>query len=535
MLKQRALRLLFIATAFLFLFPFIAFTSVKIMDNSGEKRPDILTIDIPSSPDHKDMPPVQFMHDKHTQALDGKCAACHDEKQGQPVFKFKRLEDVKGQDYMDLYHDNCVACHTEMKSADATGPMEGECRVCHNADFKVKSSRTKIEFDRSLHYRHENAKTIPSTLKGEEANCSACHHSANMKTKETFYQKGEESACVYCHNDKPAAEGIRDTRDASHTSCVTCHLKLSKEKTATGPIDCQGCHALENQKKFKTIKDIPRLDRNQPDTVMMTGWTTLPANPDESKKTVAQHMDGVPFDHKFHETKVDSCKSCHHESLDKCVSCHTVTGEEKGGFVRLDQAMHSKDASQSCIACHNEQKAAKDCAGCHFQMPEKAFQDNDCASCHRTDLKAQPLDLLKDKNAKADMAMDAINADNYGRVDMDKVPETVEIKVIADEYKPSQFPHRMVVKAVFEAAEKNSMANTFHKDQLTLCMGCHHNSPATMTPPNCASCHGSTPDVATGKPGLKGAYHGQCITCHQKMEVKSVLPTDCTKCHDKKE
>ncbi|MCP4020221.1 MAG: cytochrome c3 family protein, partial [Desulfobacteraceae bacterium] len=64
--------------------------------------------------------------------------------------------------------------------------------------------------------------------------------------------------------------------------------------------------------------------------------------------------------------------------------------------------------------------------------------------------------------------------------------------------------------------------------------GCHHNSPASLTPPKCSSCHGKSSDLKADKPGLKGAYHGQCITCHQKMEVKTVLPTDCTKCHEKK-
>ncbi len=509
---------------------------MEIMEESGEKRPDILTIDIPSSPDHKDMPPVQFKHDLHSQAVDGQCAKCHDQKDEKIIFKFKRTEDMEGQDFMDLYHENCVACHTDMKKQGKTGPMEAACRTCHNADFNVgggDSSWVKIEFDRSLHYSHETAKTIPSAVKSEETNCSACHHSANMKAKTIFYEKGEESACVYCHKPEEK-EGIRAQKNAAHDSCVVCHLSLKEKKVDAGPVDCQGCHAVESQKKIKTVKEIPRLKRNQPDQTLMTGWTDLGQNAEENKKIIAQHMDAVPFNHKAHEAKDISCKTCHHETLKKCSSCHTVKGEEKGGYVKLANAMHANTATQSCIGCHNEQKTAKECAGCHFQMPQKATKDMDCASCHSVDVKFQSAKILTDPGASADLAKAALSSKGYEKIDLKEIPETVVIKTIAHEYQPSTFPHRKVVKAIFKQVDSNGMAKTFHKNDLTLCAGCHHNSPATLTPPKCASCHGKSTDIATGKPGLKGAYHGQCITCHQKMEVKSVLPTDCNKCHEKK-
>ncbi len=536
MLRQRPFRLLFITTALLFLFPLIAFTSVNLMKDSGEKRPDILTIDIPSSPDHKDMPAVKFKHDLHSQAVEGQCIKCHEKKDNLTIFKFKRTEDVEGQKFLDLYHDNCIGCHTETKkTAKATGPMEAECRACHNADSKTGSSWNELTFDRSLHFRHESAKAIPSSIKEEETNCNTCHHNYIEKTKATFYQKGEEQACVYCHKTT-ADHGIRAGRNAAHDSCVACHLQLTEKKIEAGPVDCNGCHEAASQKKIKVIKEIPRLKRNQPDDVLLTGWTILGSDPAENEKIIGQHMDSVGFDHKAHEDRTQSCKGCHHESLKKCDSCHTTKGDEKGGFIKLGQAMHSADNSQSCLGCHNQVKKTKDCAGCHFQMPDKAFKENACASCHTVNGKSVGINKLADEKAAANLAKTAnkTRANSYSKLSLDKIPETVLIKTIEDEYKPSEFPHRMVVRAIFERAGENSMAKAFHKDELTLCMGCHHNSPATLTPPKCASCHGKTPDLTTGKPGLKGAYHGQCITCHQQMEVKSVLPTDCNKCHEKK-
>jgi len=230
----------------------------------------------------------------------------------------------------------------------------------------------------------------------------------------------------------------------------------------------------------------------------------------------------------------ESCKVCHHETLNKCSSCHTEKGQEKGGFIKLGKAMHASDSSQSCIGCHNEKKKAKECAGCHAQLPKKATKDENCAACHAVDVKHQPAAVLNDETAKADLAKAAMSSRTYEKISLEDVPETVVIKVLEDKYQPSNFPHRMVVESIFKQVEGNTMAKAFHGTDLTMCAGCHHNSPATLTPPKCASCHGAKPDIATGKPGLKGAYHGQCITCHQEMEVKSVLATDCIKCHEKK-
>ncbi|MCP3898289.1 MAG: cytochrome c3 family protein [Desulfobacteraceae bacterium] len=535
MSKQRYFQLLTLTIAIFLIFPLVAQTSLKTADTTDEKRSDILTIDIPSSPDHKDMPAVNFLHDLHTKAVEGECSKCHDQKDGNTIFKFKRVKDVKDQAFMDLYHDNCIKCHEDVKkSGKKSGPQEAECRTCHNAKSNLTSSWNELAFDRSLHFRHENSKAIPSSIKTEETNCNVCHHKYNKKTEAIFYQKGEEESCIYCHRDV-VKDDTRALRNASHDSCVACHLTLKEKKTEAGPVNCIGCHDITEQSKIKTVKDVPRLKRNQPDTVLITGWTPLENDLEKNKKTISSHMNPVAFDHKSHEQKNQSCKVCHHETLKKCNSCHTETGDEKGDFIKIGQAMHIADSTKSCIGCHNEKKQAKECAGCHFQMPEKALKDNSCISCHKVDAKSVAVEQMKNDIDKADIAKAAIAKDiqGYSKVVENEIPETVIIKTLAKEYKPSKFPHRMMVKSIFKKAGESNMAKVFHTNEQNLCMGCHHNSPASLTPPQCASCHGKTPDLETGKPGLKGAYHGQCITCHQKMEVKTVLATDCIKCHEK--
>ena len=547
MSRQKYGQCLLAAAVLLLLFSFAAFSGAVAMNEPDENRPDILTLGSSSHTADRQMPLVQFLHDRHTRAVEGQCAKCHDQTaQNTPEFTIKGIEDADITARMEMFHDSCIACHEQMKAQGRTGPMEAACRSCHNADTLIGSSWKDLAFDRSLHFRHVSSDAIVSTVSGTEDNCSACHHSFNEASEKIFYEQGKESACIYCHKDRPAdpqgstpandRQTVRSARQAAHDSCVVCHLALTEKKVKTGPVECSGCHDAAEQAKIRTLDDVPRLKRNQPDIVLITGWESLDNGHEENAKLIAAHMDPVAFDHKLHETHNTTCTACHHESLDACISCHTAAGDKKGGYVKLSDAMHHTDSTASCIGCHTERKQSENCAGCHVQMPGKTLKDQDCASCHNVDAKTIPQEQLTKRESAAGTAAAVLQnrTDAFEKVNMDQVPDIVTIGVISKEYHPSRFPHRMVVKAVFEKADKNKMARAFHGQELTLCAGCHHNSPPSMTPPKCGSCHGNTPDIAADKPGLMGAYHGQCITCHQEMAVANVLPTDCIKCHEKK-
>lgn len=64
------------------------------------------------------------------------------------------------------------------------------------------------------------------------------------------------------------------------------------------------------------------------------------------------------------------------------------------------------------------------------------------------------------------------------------------------------------------------------------CVSCHHYTPTDQSHPPCKECH--DPKVASAsleKPGLKGAYHRQCMGCHQEWSSEQ----DCEICHAMKE
>ncbi len=135
------------------------------------------------------------------------------------------------------------------------------------------------------------------------------------------------------------------------------------------------------------------------------------------------------------------------------------------------------------------------------------------------------------------LASQTLDFNRSNRVDLDlsKIPETVEIKTIVDEYHPVRMPHRKMVQTLAKASLEDNLALYFHQSPETLCQGCHHNSPVSATPPACGSCHGKSFDFKNvNRPGLKAAYHQQCMTCHDQMKIEKPANQDCTACHLKK-
>lgn len=120
-----------------------------------------------------------------------------------------------------------------------------------------------------------------------------------------------------------------------------------------------------------------------------------------------------------------------------------------------------------------------------------------------------------------------------GVYDDNEIPEKVIIKNLSREYGAVLFPHRKIVKTLVSNIKDNKLAGYFHSREGSICKGCHHNSPLSKKPPQCGNCHAETHDVKNPlKPGIKGAYHLQCIRCHGIMNITKV--DGCTKCHEEK-
>jgi len=97
----------------------------------------------------------------------------------------------------------------------------------------------------------------------------------------------------------------------------------------------------------------------------------------------------------------------------------------------------------------------------------------------------------------------------------DEAPELFRIDVLSNIYEASIFTHKL-------HAEMADMSGG--------CVSCHHfNPPGKIVA--CKECHEPTVKRSDlSKPGLKGAYHRQCMACHQDWSHE----TDCVICHSLK-
>jgi hypothetical protein len=521
-------------------------------------RSDLIKIDTLATLGKLELPPVTFFHDKHTEALlkeQKNCETCHAVEDNKLSLAYMRKKTTRPAEMKDIYHSSCIGCHNEMFAAGKkTGPLDGFCRSCHNAEPPITAARLDAGMDKVLHFRHVDSKAISSKT-ADKDNCSSCHHEYDKQAKKISYAKGKEESCRYCHQDKPK-DGVMSREQASHQQCVLCHLDLAnKGAKETGPYLCAGCHSAEGQarvdKKDREVmaklkdKAIPRLGRGQPDAVLLTPDPKL-GDPKVGKPVV---MNPVAFDHKAHEKSSDSCRTCHHASLDKCEKCHTLTGAKEGNFVTFEQSMHLKSSRHSCVGCHTAKQADPKCAGCHDRIAQTSKpEDANCRQCHLSDTTLQsagaPRDNLGNMSDKQKSGAAAImlksrtmNAGAYAATD---IPEKVVMNQLVDKYEAVEFSHRQHVQFLMKGMKGNALAEYFHRDPGTMCQGCHHNSPASKNPPSCASCHGKTQGKTAfdpreaNRPGLLAALHGQCMSCHQDMGVVKPAATACTECHKEK-
>ncbi|MBF0529926.1 MAG: cytochrome C [Deltaproteobacteria bacterium] len=499
----------------------------------GQKanRADVITIDGLKAFRSLELPPVYFQHDIHTDALEKQnkdCSVCHPVDKERSSLKFKRMKDNSRQEVMDIYHDQCLACHRVIAATrEKAGPLA--CLGCRVESSPVCSNRQPLVVNKSLHFRHTRAL---------EDKCEKCHHEYDNKAMKLVYIKEKEGSCKYCHLEQ-TQENRSSMRLASHIGCIDCHKKILAEKKKAGPLKCAGCHDPLKQKAMEKVDPVPRIKRNQPDLLLVK--TT---NPEPGIKTVVLEkplkMNPVPFDHKAHEEYNDTCRVCHHASLDSCAKCHTLGGAKDGKFVQLERSMHVLGEKSSCQGCHETKQGQKQCAGCHYKL-NKTKSDQEEAGCRKCHMAAGPVQPEGapplTPQAELTFVSEQLGSRKFidDTININDLPEKILIRVMEDQYHPADFPHRKIVQTLLDNMKDSKLAGFFHSNPETMCQGCHHHSPASKTPPRCWNCH-SQPIAEKGhaRPGMKAAYHLQCMGCHKEMKLEKPMSTVCNSCHEEK-
>jgi hypothetical protein len=196
---------------------------------------------------------------------------------------------------------------------------------------------------------------------------------------------------------------------------------------------------------------------------------------------LAKIYEPVLFSHGMHSLVAEDCAVCHHHREaghpPACHNCHGVSlGSQESSMPGLKDAYH-----RQCIGCHKEiDMGPTGCIECHAKRTSKAPPS--------TPSKKQIKEASRDG------------------------PETCTLNGLEKKYEPVVFSHNM------------------HAVMTENCASCHHHSSAGQTL-SCGECHGAPFDPKNlNMPGLKGAYHLQCMGCHKEIGG----PLGCTKCHAKK-
>ncbi len=96
-------------------------------------------------------------------------------------------------------------------------------------------------------------------------------------------------------------------------------------------------------------------------------------------------------------------------------------------------------------------------------------------------------------------------------------------------------PEEITLEKMGEFYEAVEFAHSDHTDYAEEgCAECHHHQPAGEPNKSCGFCHKRELFPSADKmniPGLKGAYHRQCVGCHVSYGSG---PTECTDCHELK-
>jgi hypothetical protein len=496
----------------------------QVLKVSSHTRADVIKIDKLTVFGELEKPPVEFLHEVHTEALARKnkdCATCHLIENDRIFPKFKRIADKDRIEVMNVYHNGCISCHGEMRvDQEKAGPVK--CDGCHREKIQYTSSRQPMGFDKSLHFRH-------SESQGNK--CDPCHHEYDETAKKLFYAKQKEGTCRYCHRHE-TKENRMSMRQASHIACIDCHRKnLSKNLTA-GPITCSGCHEAAAREAIKKVSAVPRMDRKQPDVVLLKA-DSKGTDPDAGS---TNQMNFVPFDHKAHEDYNNTCRVCHHETLKPCNECHSLAGKKEGGEVNLEKAMHQASSEKSCQGCHVAKQTDKRCAGCHVSMGKKERKKEEalCIQCHSAQVNPQEMPSDPDKEKSPVEGMLRFRNSVSGTYPEKDIPEKVVIKTLSNQFEAVDFPHRRIVHALVGNIKDSKLARYFHQQEGTVCQGCHHNAPVSMKPSNCENCHGKSFDAKNPLiPGIIAAYHLQCMGCHKEMGIEK--PAACADCHKSRE
>lgn len=209
--------------------------------------------------------------------------------------------------------------------------------------------------------------------------------------------------------------------------------------------------------------------------------------------------------------------------------------ENKGGKVIFTHKAHVEIEDQKCATCHhtsgNEQMPPK-CSSCHVKKFDDAFivkhqdeiDDKYCTSCHHP-------------GAAIDNFSHDDHAEDYAEEDCQACHHDTSIE--PEPQACSDCHEKEGTEEMLSLRDANHTRcadchDDMYKEGIKGCVNCHTREMVkdeTPDPQACSSCH--TVPVDQLVPTTTAAFHGQCMSCHEKQGSGPFGDDACYQCHMK--
>jgi nitrate/TMAO reductase-like tetraheme cytochrome c subunit len=316
----------------------------------------------------------------HQGTLSNNCLECHDMKAFKPASKFDHKKtqyklsgkhvqvdckechtivtknDRQFQQFSDVPHNDCVACHTDPHNKR----FKGKCTQCH-------TENAFTEFVGKGRFDHSSTAFV---LKGK-------HQSVD---------------CFGCHkNVKVAATAFQFRPMVKESQCASCHADVHQGKMGN---KCADCHS---ETGFKSLISMTTFDHSKADFQLQGKHIGVDCKLCHQGK----YTDPINF---------SACQNCHADyhkgefaqngiSLD-CAGCHSVVEGFGQTMFSIDQHQKSRFPLEGahlaipCISCHQQnnqwsfRNIGSDCMDCHKNIHGSQFEIGkvtNCKRCHDSD------------------------------------------------------------------------------------------------------------------------------------------------------
>jgi c(7)-type cytochrome triheme protein len=261
-------------------------------------------------------------------------------KANMPAQDYSRFSHSSPREHADLMgRENCGSCHRRTDGTLAPRfPLHKDCTGCHLVQFTASNSSSPVNPICTICHRGEGLNSSNPPLKNFPRLLSftaAFDHAQHLQGIESA-RPGK--SCAACHT--PANRGLAETIPArlnAHQICYECH---SPGKQASKSSSCGSCHTLGRYSQTSTSARAYRMG----------------------------------FSHADHGLRQRlTCDRCHNVRGRGLPQARQVTS-----IVAVQHLSNSR--TQSCITCHNGQRAFgesanfADCSRCHkgqgFRMGE---------------------------------------------------------------------------------------------------------------------------------------------------------------------